>query len=61
MFTTEDSTQGYYLLFKRVFGLIQEVTQQQMLFDHLHGSGIHGIIVDMDSKQYTGKLLPTSY
>jgi hypothetical protein len=55
VFTSEDSTQGYYLLFKRVFTLIQKITQQPVHFDSIHGSGIYGIIVDMDSKQYTGK------
>ncbi|BCR90626.1 uncharacterized protein ACHE_60512A [Aspergillus chevalieri] len=54
VFTSTDSTEGYYLLFKRVFDLVQRVSSQPVLFDSIHGSGIHGIIVDMDSKQYTG-------
>jgi hypothetical protein len=60
VFTSEDSTEGYYLLFKRVFNLIQKVSQQPVLFDSIHGSGIHGIIVDMDTKQYTGKYVLTT-
>lgn len=55
IFTTEESTMGYYLLFKRVFSLIQQITQKPVYFDPIHGSGIYGIIVDMDTKQYTGK------
>ena len=54
-----DSTEGYYLLFKRVFNLIHKVTGRPVLFDGIHGAGIHGIIVDMDTKQYTGKWLAT--
>jgi hypothetical protein len=49
------------LLFKRVFKLIEKVSQQPVLFDSIHGSGIHGIIVDMDTKQYTGRRLSSSY
>ena len=55
VFTTVDSTEGYYLLFKRAFDLVQKITGHPVLFDSIHGTGVHGIIVDMDSKQYTGK------
>jgi hypothetical protein len=34
--------------------MIQKVLHQPVLFDPIHGSGIYGIIVDMDSKQYSG-------
>ncbi|EAA67000.1 hypothetical protein AN8575.2 [Aspergillus nidulans FGSC A4] len=54
VFTSDDSTRGYYLLFKRVFTLVQKLTQTPVLFDPIHGSGIYGIIMDMDSKLYTG-------
>ncbi|ODM21423.1 hypothetical protein SI65_02267 [Aspergillus cristatus] len=54
VFTTVDSTEGYYLLFKRAFDLVQKITGHPVLFDSIHGTGVHGIIVDMDSKQYTG-------
>jgi hypothetical protein len=54
VFTNLDSAEGYYLLFKRVFTMIQKVLHQPVLFDPIHGSGIYGIIVDMDSKQYSG-------
>ncbi|CBF82218.1 predicted protein [Aspergillus nidulans FGSC A4] len=53
VFTSIDSTEGYYLLFKRVFSLVQRISHQPIYFDPIHGSGIHGIIIDMDSKQYT--------
>ncbi|KAG2001434.1 hypothetical protein GB937_010168 [Aspergillus fischeri] len=53
VFTSLDSAEGYYLLFKRVFTMIQKVLQQPVLFDPIHGSGIYGIIIDMDSKQYS--------
>jgi len=49
------------LLFKRVFKLVERVSQRPVLFDPIHNTGIFGIIVDMDSKQYTGKYVHTSY
>jgi hypothetical protein len=55
-----DSTEGYYLLFKRTFMLLEKISGSPILFDYLHGRGIYGIIVDMDSKQYSGKCLPSS-
>ncbi|EAW17145.1 uncharacterized protein NFIA_005070 [Aspergillus fischeri NRRL 181] len=54
VFTNQETTEGYYLLFKRAFTLIQKVTGQSVEFHSLHSSGIYGIVVDMDSKQYTG-------
>jgi hypothetical protein len=61
VFTNLDSTEGYYLLFKRAFGLIARISGHLVLFDHIHGSGIYGIIVDMDTKQYTGKHLQSTW
>jgi hypothetical protein len=55
VFTTEDSVEGYHRLFQRAFALIHKISRQPVLFDHLHATGIHGVIVDMDHKQYTGK------
>lgn len=52
-----DSANGYYLLFKHVFNLIQKTIGRPVLFDSIHGTGIHGIIVDMGPKQYSGKYL----
>lgn len=56
-----DTTEGYYLLFKRAFALIQKVSGKPVLFNHLHDAGIYGIILDMDSKQYTGKYFAITY
>jgi hypothetical protein len=39
--------------------LLEKITGSPILFDYLHGSGIYGIIVDMDPKQYSGKYLPS--
>jgi hypothetical protein len=55
VFTNQKTTEGYYLLFKRVFTLIKKITGQDVEFNSIHSSGINGIIVDVDSKQYTGK------
>lgn len=55
-----DSTEGYHLLFKKVFNIITRITGRPVHFDHIHLAGIHGIIVDMDTKQYTGKCLSST-
>lgn len=55
-----DSTEGYYLLFKQVFNLIHKVTGRPVLFHPIHGIGIHAIIVNINTKQYTGKRLPST-
>lgn len=54
VFTNQETTTGYYLLFKRVFTLVEKVTGQPVEFNSIHGNGISGIIVDMDTKQYAG-------
>ncbi|PYH99822.1 hypothetical protein BO71DRAFT_415300 [Aspergillus ellipticus CBS 707.79] len=54
VFTDQETTEGYYLLFKRVFTLIQKVTGQPIEFNSIHSNGTYGIVVDMDTKQYTG-------
>ncbi|EYE90581.1 uncharacterized protein EURHEDRAFT_466851, partial [Aspergillus ruber CBS 135680] len=54
VFTNQETTEGYYLLFKRVFSLIQKVTGDAIKFSSIHSTGIYGIVVDMDTKQYTG-------
>ncbi|EAW25652.1 uncharacterized protein NFIA_044710 [Aspergillus fischeri NRRL 181] len=53
-FTNQETTEGYYLLFTRVFTLVQRMTGQPVEFNSIHSNGIYGIIVDMDTKQYTG-------
>ena len=55
VFTNQETTTGYYLLFKRVFTLVEKVTGQPVEFNSIHGNRISGIIVDMDTKQYTGR------
>lgn len=57
VFTNQETTEGYYLLFKRVFTLIKRITGQSVQFNSMHSSGICGIIIDMDAKQYIGKYL----
>ncbi|EYE90406.1 uncharacterized protein EURHEDRAFT_417473 [Aspergillus ruber CBS 135680] len=54
VFTDQETTEGYYLLFTRVFTLVQRMTGQSVEFNSIHSNGIYGIIVDMDTKQYTG-------
>lgn len=61
VFTSEETTEGYYLLFKRAFNLIQRISGKPVLFHPIHGTGIYGIIVDMDNKQYSGKYLASSF
>lgn len=55
VFTNQESTEGYYLLFKRAFTLIEHVTGNPVEFYSIHSTGIHAVIIDMCPKQYTGK------
>ncbi|OJJ94572.1 hypothetical protein ASPACDRAFT_37780, partial [Aspergillus aculeatus ATCC 16872] len=54
VFTTFDTADGYYLLFKRAFSLLEKITEKPILFHSIHNSGFHGVILDMDTKQYSG-------
>lgn len=54
VFTDQDSKEGYARLFFRVFTLVSEVTGRPFQFHYLHGAGLKTIVVDMDTKQFTG-------
>lgn len=55
VYTNQESTRGYYLLFKQVFEVFKDITGQPVQFYSIHLSGINAIVVDMDTRQYTGK------
>ncbi|KMP09240.1 hypothetical protein CISG_04911 [Coccidioides immitis RMSCC 3703] len=57
VFTEHDSKNGYYLLFKRVFDVIETLIGCSIAWFHLHGVGIEGVGLDMDRKQTDGLAL----
>jgi hypothetical protein len=54
-FTTQDSREGYHCLFRRVFQQVQKLTGHPFYFHPLHGTGVQGVVMNMDSKAYGGK------
>ena len=60
VFTTMDTAEGYYLLFKKAFQPLERVSGRPVLFYSIHNSGFYGVILDMDTKQYSGKYLLTT-
>ncbi|OJD22190.1 hypothetical protein ACJ73_06466 [Blastomyces percursus] len=49
-----ESTSMYKKLFERFFTLVYDVTGFGLQFHHLHGQGLHAVVMDMDTKQMTG-------
>ena len=49
----------YAFMFKHVFRIITELCNQSVTWKHLNqnGTGFGALIIDMDSKQLTGKLI----
>ena len=56
VFTESEDPEGYFLLFSRVFEVIEKVTGKPLQFQYLHGSGVHAILADMDWSQMKGML-----
>jgi hypothetical protein len=56
VYTTADTREGYYLLFKRVFDRIATIIRRRVSFRPIDGRGIQAVVMDMDTKQYSGKL-----
>lgn len=54
IFTEHEDPEGYFLLFSRVFKVIEEVTGKPLQFNYLHGSGVQAILADMDWSQMKG-------
>jgi hypothetical protein len=61
VYTNQESVEGYYLLFKSVFEMVSRVLGEDVYFQSIHQQGIEAIVVDMDSRQYTGKWFGTAY
>lgn len=51
-----ESSEGYYLFFSRLFDLIERLTSKPFLFHYQCGQGLKAILMDMDSKQMSGKI-----
>ena len=55
VYVNQDSTSMYYELFTRVFKVISRITQKPVYWQHLHSSGFGALVMDMDSKQMSGR------
>lgn len=53
-----DRRDFYALVFSNVFSMLSEATEKPFRWQHLHGSGMIGITIDMCSKQMFG-MFPT--
>lgn len=60
VFLNSESSQMYYMMFKRVFQLVKDQAGQDIQFQHLHSHGIRAVAADMDKGQLSGKLLLVS-
>ncbi|KAG5299857.1 hypothetical protein I7I50_06618 [Histoplasma capsulatum G186AR] len=49
-----ETTTMYKDLFLRLFTLVKDVTEQNIIFHHLHDDGLYTVVMDMDTKQMTG-------
>lgn len=45
----------YKKLFRNFFKIIGKLSGQDVLWQHIHGRGLHGVIMDMDQGQVHGK------
>jgi hypothetical protein len=54
VFTTEDTTEGYYTIFKKVYDIVHKLTGKKLTFCAIHGTGLYAIVMDMDNKQIKG-------
>jgi hypothetical protein len=57
VFVDQDSTHMYTRLFKQVFQLVEQQLGESVKWRHLHGTGFGCMVMDMDSKQLSGKLI----
>ena len=46
---------AYALMFETVFNLMHEATGKFVRWQHIHGEGLYGIVMDMDPGQILGK------
>jgi hypothetical protein len=52
-----DTQKMYENLFQDLFPLIEEASGTPVRWQHIHGSGIEAVLVDMCHKQASGKFL----
>lgn len=55
VYTNQDTTEMYFHLFTKVFECISVATGSPCYWQHLNKSGWYAVIMDMDSKQMSGK------
>lgn len=46
----------YFDLFTELFKIVERLTGETMLFKPIYYVGLEAIVMDMDSKQYRGKI-----
>jgi hypothetical protein len=50
VFTTEDTTKGYYTIFKKVYDIVHKLTGKKLTFHAIYSTGLHAIVMDMNNK-----------
>jgi hypothetical protein len=55
VFVNSDTQKMYEYLFQNIFPLIEETSGAAVRWQHIHGSGIEAVLVDMCNKQASGK------
>jgi hypothetical protein len=61
VFTTQDTREGYYRLFKRLYQLLQRITNSRPPIRVINGYGLDVVVTDMCTKQYFGKETSSRY
>lgn len=56
IYMNHESTLGYQRVFQHFFQLIEQQIGRQLHWQTVHGDGIKAIAMDMDTKQYPGKI-----
>jgi hypothetical protein len=56
VFTIFDTREGYYRLFKRVYNLLQRITNSRPRIRVIDRYSLNVIVTDIYTKQYFGKL-----
>jgi hypothetical protein len=47
----------YTYMFREVFRIVGSLCQTEVKWQHLHGTGLRALVMDMDSKQLSGNIL----
>lgn len=61
IYMNHESAIGYERVFRHFFNLIELRIGRPLRWQTIHGNGIKAISMDMDTKQYPGKVLSQTY